>query len=164
MIAKNPYRLKLNIRLLMLIFSMLLAGNLTAQKAPAVYKIDLLNCPKVTIANPGSLLSTYTFSEEEEEKFRSEMNAVRALKTGKFNAVVDQIVLAHTEEYYPESAQSLNERTANPAIIKGYYAYRVAEIGDKSILVIPAKYNKNQPKGWAPANDFYMIIETSGIN
>jgi hypothetical protein len=126
-------------------------------QAQKKYKTHGHKCPRVAITDPGELYSTYEFTTEDEETLK--------LNEG-LGEDLTQLVLdgsRESSEAWPEGMRTLDSRIDNPEILKQYKAFEVAELGEMLVVVIPAKFNANMPKGFAPSEDFYLLISNKGI-
>lgn len=124
-----------------------------AQKAPGKYVVDGHKCKKATIVDPGELYSTYQFDETELEMLSAAVG----------NTLAGRVNENHTEDRFPVAMQDLDARTDNPERMKAFRVYKLARLDDKWVLVVPAKYNKHQPSGWAPQQDFFLVMRAEGV-
>jgi len=140
----------MSIVLLTLLLLTTSAANAQAKK----YKIEGKKCSRVEIIEPGDLFSTYDLNDGE----------IEMMKIQGVNApLLEKIINTHTEDSWPASLGSLDQRIANPDKIKDYAVYKLATIEDKVILVAPAKFNQNKESGWALTKDIFIVMYKSGI-
>lgn len=137
------------------ILMLFICSGLIAQAQPKQVKLKGHKCPSIAISDPGEFYSTYNFSD----------NDLHALDSaGLKNTVIDNIIAHHTETSWPGKLASLDERIANPDILKSYVVYKVAEINNMVVVLVPAKYNSDKPEGWALTEDVYFILSKAGVN
>lgn len=131
---------------------LLTQNDLHAQSAK--YKIGKVKCVKVEITDPGEFYSTYEF-------LQTDLDQLRSLKFTE--AEIENIKHAYNESAWPSELGNFEVRIQNAEKIKTYTVYKIAEIGDKYLLVAPAKYNSGMGTGWAPQNDIYFVIGKAGV-
>lgn len=141
-----------NIHIALLTLFILTSGAVDAQAKK--YKIEGIKCTRVEIIVPGDLFSTYDLNDGE----------IEMLKIQKVNTVLmEKIVNNHKEDAWPSSFGNLDQRIANPEIVKSYVVYKLADLEDKVVLIVPAKYNKDKDGGWSLSKDIFLIMNKSGI-
>lgn len=136
----------------LLIILLLINANVHAQSSK--YKIGKVKCVKAAISDPGEFYSTYEFEP-------TDLNQLKSVKMT--DADIETIKHANTESTWPAQLGSFEIRMQNAEKIKSYVVYKVAEIGDKYLLVAPAKYNSAMGDGWAPQNDIYFVVGKAGV-
>ncbi len=113
---------------------------------------------KVEILDPGKLYSTYNLDPEELDELYAQ---------GFSEQQVEHIGKMSHEDYWPAKMAELDSRLDNRTTIKEYTVYRIGYLKeqspDKSILWVRAKKNKKMPAGFAPKEDFFIIIGDLGI-
>lgn len=136
----------------LLIILLLINADLDAQSAK--YKIGKVKCTKVEITDPGEFYSTYEFEQADLDQLKS---------AGITDGDIEKIKNANTESAWPAQLGNFDTRIQNADKLKSYVVYKVAAIGDKYLLVVPAKYNSKMGDGWAPQNDIYFVVGKAGV-
>jgi hypothetical protein len=131
--------------LLMLLF--LLPITLSAQ----VLKVN------ATIVDPGSLFSTYDFTED----IGMLKPAAKLQGAGK---ILTDITIYSQESSWPEGLNNLDSRLANREEFFKYTVYKIVSTADYCILVVPAAENRNLDAKFKPTRDIYFIMETVGVD
>jgi hypothetical protein len=131
--------------LLMLLF--LLPITLSAQ----VLKVN------ATIVDPGSLFSTYDFTED----IGMLKPAAKLQGAGK---ILTDITIYSQESSWPEGLNNLDSRLANREEFFKYTVYKIVSTADYCILVVPAAENRNLDAKFKPNRDIYFIMETVGVD
>jgi hypothetical protein len=132
-------------KLLMLLF--LLPITLSAQ----VVKVN------ATIVDPGSLFSTYDFTED----IGMLKPAAKLQGAGK---ILTDITTYSQEGNWPEALNSLDSRLENRDEFFKYTVYKIVSTADYCILLVPAAENKNLDAKFKPTRDIYFIMETIGVD
>lgn len=132
-------------KLLMLLF--LLPITLSAQ----VVKV------KATIVDPGSLFSTYDFTED----IGMLKPAAKLQGAGK---ILTDITTYSQENKWPEGLNSLDSRLENRDEFFKYTVYKIVATADYCILVAPATENKNLDAKFKPTRDIYFVMESIGVD
>ncbi len=131
--------------LLMLLF--LLPITLSAQ----VVKVN------ATIVDPGSLFSTYDFTED----IGMLKPAAKLQGAGK---ILTDITTYSQEAKWPEGLNNLDSRLENREEFFKYTVYKIVATADYCILVVPAAENKNLDTKFKPTRDIYFVMETVGVD
>ena len=131
--------------LLMLLF--LLPITLSAQ----VLKVN------ATIVDPGSLFSTYDFTED----IGMLKPAAKLQGAGK---ILTDITIYSQESSWPEGLNNLDSRLANREEFFKYTVYKIVATADYCILVVPAAENRNLDAKFKPTRDIYFVMETVGVD
>lgn len=131
---------------------LLMQTDVHAQSAK--YKTGKLKCVKVEITDPGEFYSTYEF-------IQTDLDQLHTVKLT--DAEIENIKHAYNESAWPSELGNFQVRMQNAEKIKTYVVYKIAEIGDKYLLVAPAKYNSGMGEGWAPQKDIYFVIGKAGV-
>lgn len=131
--------------LLMLLF--LLPITLSAQ----VLKVN------ATIVDPGSLFSTYDFTED----IGMLKPAAKLQGAGK---ILTDITNYSQEGKWPEGLNNLDSRLENREEFFKYTVYKIVATADYCILVVPAAENKNLDTKFKPTRDIYFVMETVGVD
>ena len=131
--------------LLMLLF--LLPITVSAQ----VVKVN------ATIVDPGSLFSTYDFTED----IGMLKPAAKLQGAGK---ILTDITIYSQESSWPEGLNNLDSRLANREEFFKYTVYKIVATADYCILVVPAAENRNLDAKFKPTRDIYFIMETVGVD
>ncbi len=132
-------------KLLMLLF--LLPITLSAQ----VVKVN------ATIVDPGSLFSTYDFTED----IGMLKPAAKLQGAGK---ILTDITTYSQEDKWPEGLNNLDSRLENREEFFKYTVYKIVSTADYCVLVVPAAENKNLDAKFKPTRDIYFIMETIGVD
>jgi ABC-type uncharacterized transport system YnjBCD substrate-binding protein len=128
---------------------LLLSGLLITAQAQ---KIKFKGLEKVSITDPGQLYSTYKYEDSDLATLRSVLEN---------EAQVSYVAEYSSEVTWPDGLSTLQGRTQLQETIKSFNAYELADLGDKHVLMIPAK--KNKKSGVKLTQDIFMIMGTSGI-
>jgi len=131
--------------LLMLLF--LLPITLSAQ----VVKVN------ATIVDPGSLFSTYDFTED----IGMLKPAAKLQGAGK---ILTDITIYSQESSWPAGLNSLDSRLENSEEILKYTVYKIVATADYCVLVVPAAENRNLDVKFKPTRDIYFVMETVGVD
>lgn len=131
--------------LLLLLF--LLPITLSAQ----VVKVN------ATIVDPGSLFSTYDFTED----IGMLKPAAKLQGAGK---ILTDITTYSQEAKWPEGLNNLDSRLENREEFFKYTVYKIVATADYCILVVPAAENKNLDTKFKPTRDIYFVMETVGVD
>ncbi len=134
----------MKLKLLLLLF--LLPITLSAQ----VVKV------KATILDPGSLYSTYDFTDD------VGMLKVAAKLQGA-NSLVSDITTYSQEGKWPEGLNNLDSRLENRDEFFKYKVYKIVSTGDYCILLVPASENKGMSAKFRPTRDIYFVMEGIGV-
>jgi len=118
------------------------------------YKVEGKKCMRTEITDPGEFYSTYDFEQSDLDMLKT---------AGVKDATIELVKKYHTEDAWPAQLGNFDVRIDNPDKIKTYVVYILADMGDKYLLVAPAKYNKAIGEGWAPAQDIYFVIGKVGV-
>jgi hypothetical protein len=133
---------------------LLIVASTALQAQSKKYKTEGKKCPRVEIIDAGELYSTYELNDGE----------IEMLKIAGVNEfLLQEIKSLHTEANWPEKLGDLDARIAEPDMIKGYVVYKIADIDDKVVLVVPYKYNKDKASGWAVTKDIYFVMSAKGV-
>lgn len=130
---------------LMLLF--ILPFSLSAQ----IVKIN------ATIVDPGSLFSTYDFTED----IGTLKAATKLQGAGK---ILTDITIYSQEGTWPEGLNSLDSRLENREEFFNYKVYKIVSTADYCILIVPAAENKNLDAKFRPTRDIYFVMETVGVD
>ena len=116
-----------------------------------------VNRVSASIVNPGSLISTYDFTEDN-SGLRS---LIQSEGAGK---LMNDILRYSQEDQWPEGLKSLDSRLDNREQFFDFTVYKLAANGDYTILVMPASENQTIDELFKPVRDIYFIFESSGVN
>ncbi len=106
------------------------------------------------ITDMGEMYSTYNMSAAEKEELSKQL---------KNKALTDEIVRYSKENMWPDAVNTLDERLNKRDMMMKYKFYKVAVIGDKTIVTIPASKNKHMPAAFIPTGPMYMIFAKSVV-
>ena len=121
---------------------------------PAGYMFDGKKIPGVTISDIGDLYSTYNLSSQEKQQLGNQL---------KNQSLIDEIVTFSKESQWPDGVNTLEKRLKVRATLAKYNFFKVASIGTKTIVSIPAEKNRHMPQGFIPAKPMYMIFASSVV-
>jgi hypothetical protein len=110
-----------------------------------------------TIVDPGSLFSTYDFTED----IGMLKPAAKLQGAGK---ILTDITIYSQESSWPEGLNNLDSRLANREEFFKYTVYKIVATADYCILVVPAAENRNLDAKFKPNRDIYLIMETVGVD
>jgi hypothetical protein len=110
-----------------------------------------------TIVDPGSLFSTYDFTED----IGMLKPAANLQGAGK---ILTDITTYSQEGKWPEGLNSLDSRLENREEFFKYTVYKIVATADYCILVVPAAENKNLDTKFKPTRDIYFVMETVGVD
>ena len=112
---------------------------------------------KATILDPGSLYSTYDFTED----IGMLKAAAKLQGAGK---ILSDITTYSQESNCPEGLNNLDSRLNNREEFFKYTVYKIVATADFCILVVPAAENKNLSSNFRPKRDIYFIMEGIGVD
>jgi hypothetical protein len=110
-----------------------------------------------TIVDPGSLFSTYDFTED----IGMLKPAAKLQGAGK---ILTDITNYSQEGKWPEGLNNLDSRLENREEFFKYTVYKIVATADYCILVVPAAENKNLDTKFKPTRDIYFVMETVGVD
>lgn len=122
--------------------------------SPAGYVFDGKKIPGVTISDIGDLYSTYNLSNQEKQQLGNQL---------KSQSLLNEIVTYSKESQWPDAVNSLEKRLKVRATMAKYNFYKVASIGNKTIVSVPAERNRHMPQGFVPSAPMYMIFASSVV-
>lgn len=141
--------MKSNIKYLLLVA--LLIGFSSCNKG---FFFDGKKIKAVLITDLGEMYSTYNFSNSEKEELGRQLNN---------KALVDEITRYSKENTWPDAVNTLDERLNSRATMSKYHFYKVAVLGNKTIVSIPKDKNGHMPAGFRPNGPMYMIFASSVV-
>lgn len=110
-----------------------------------------------TIVDPGSLFSTYDFTED----IGMLKPAAKLQGAGK---ILTDITIYSQESSWPEGLNNLDSRLANREEFFKYTVYKIVATADYCVLVVPAAENRNLDAKFKPTRDIYFVMETVGVD
>lgn len=122
--------------------------------SPKGFMFDGKKMPEVTISDLGELYSTYKFTSQDEQQIKSQL---------KDQSLLPEIKTFANEEKWPDGVNTLDKRLKNRSAIQKYHFYKVATIGTKTIIAVPAEKNKHMPASFIPAGPMYMIFASKVV-
>ncbi|MEQ1798113.1 MAG: hypothetical protein ABL872_09180 [Lacibacter sp.] len=108
----------------------------------------------VLITDLGEMYSTYNFSSSEKEELGRQLNN---------KALIDEITRYSKESTWPDAVNTLDERLNSRTTMMKYHFYKVATLGNKTIVSIPKDKNGHMPAGFRPNGPMYMIFASSVV-
>lgn len=108
----------------------------------------------VLITDLGEMYSTYNFSSSEKEELGRQLNN---------KALIDEITRYSKESTWPDAVNTLDERLNSRSTMMKYHFYKVAVLGNKTIVSIPKDMNGHMPAGFRPNGPMYMIFASSVV-
>ncbi|MBK8088997.1 MAG: hypothetical protein IPK31_14245 [Chitinophagaceae bacterium] len=108
----------------------------------------------VLITDLGEMYSTYNFSSSEKEELGRQLNN---------KALIDEITRYSKENTWPDAINTLDERLNSRSTMMKYHFYKVATLGNKTIVSIPKDKNGHMPAGFRPNGPMYMIFASSVV-
>jgi len=108
----------------------------------------------VLITDLGEMYSTYNFSSSEKEELGRQLNN---------KALIDEITRYSKESTWPDAVNTLDERLNSRSTMMKYHFYKVAVLGNKTIVSIPKDKNGHMPAGFRPNGPMYMIFASSVV-
>jgi hypothetical protein len=121
---------------------------------PKAFRLDGKKLQQVTVKDMGDLFSTYKFSDADKEQLTAQL-----LNTD----LINQIITYSKEENWPDAVNSLEKRLKARATMVQYHFYKVAVMGNKTILTVPAQKNRHMPYGFVPAGMMYIVVKSSSV-
>lgn len=109
---------------------------------------------EVQVTDMGDLYSDYVFSKTDKEELALQI---------KSPSLIEQVITYSREKNWPEAVNTLEERLKVRATLLKYRFYKVATIGNKTILAVPAEKNRKMPQGFVPAGAMFMIFKSSTV-
>lgn len=122
--------------------------------SPKSFRFDGKKLQQVAVTDMGDLYSTYKFTEADKQELGAQFQN---------KDVVSQIITYSKEENWPDAINSLEKRLKARATLLRYRFYKVAVIGNKTILTLPPQKNRHMPYGFVPAGIMYMVIKSSSV-
>lgn len=135
-------------------FVVFLAISVFSACSPKGFMYDGKKADQVTIRDMGEMYSTYNISSSEKEELSRQL---------KNQSLVDEIVRYSKESTWPSAVNTLDERLSNRSTMMKYHFFKVAKIGNKTIVTIPQSENKHMPAGYVPNGPMYMIFASSVV-
>jgi hypothetical protein len=122
--------------------------------SPKGFVFDGKKLQQVTVSDIGEMYSTYNLSSKEKTELGNQLTDQN---------LVDEVVMFCNEKKWPEAVNSLEKRLKVRQTIKNYTFYKVATIGNKTIVSIPKEKNKKMPQGFVPDGPMYMIFASEVV-
>lgn len=116
--------------------------------------IDGKKAKQVVITDLGEMYSTYNMSSSEKEELGRQLNN---------KSLVDEISRYSKENTWPDAMNTLDERLNNRPTMMKYHFYKVATLGNKTIVSIPKEKNMHMPARFIPNGPMYMIFASSVV-
>lgn len=116
--------------------------------------IDGKKAQQVAITDLGEMYSTYNMSISEKEELGRQLNN---------KSLVDEISRYSKENTWPDAMNTLDERLNNRPTMMKYHFYKVATLGNKTIVSIPKEKNTHMPASFIPNGPMYMIFASSVV-
>lgn len=123
---------------------------------PLTYHAQVKKVP-ATIVNPGSLYSTYDFTEDVG-------HLKPAIKLFGGASILTDITTYSQQGSWPSAMKELDSRLSHKEDIKKYKVYKIAATTDYCVLVVPAAENKHMDASMRPTRDIYFIMELQGAS
>lgn len=125
-------------------------------KAPPSKGPSWSNLPEARITNPEDVFATYDLASDPE--------ALKALeKQGLSKPEVEAVIFRSHERNWPEGIDSFDKRYPKLMSFKKFKARRLAQWGDKELVVVPAETNKKAPGNMRPVLDIYMVFNATAV-
>ncbi len=105
------------------------------------------------IVDPGQLLSTYNFTNEEKEVISARLGSPK----------YEQINNACHESQWPSGLATLDRRTGNRETMKKFKINVLLSLNDISILEMDPESNRHMPLEMQSGSPFFFVIENPGI-
>ncbi|MBX9785594.1 MAG: hypothetical protein K2X48_20110 [Chitinophagaceae bacterium] len=118
------------------------------------YVFDGTKLKEVQVTDMGDLYSDYIFSKTDKEELAQQI---------KSPSLIDQVITYSKEKNWPEAVNTLEDRLKVRATLMKYRFYKVATVGNKTILAVPAEKNRKMPPGFVPAGAMFMIFKSSAV-
>lgn len=109
---------------------------------------------QAVVTDIGEMYSTYNMSSSEKEELGRQL---------KNKSLVDEISRYSKESTWPDAVNTLDERLNKRTTMMKYHFYKVATIGNKTIVSIPKDKNSHMPAGFIPNGPMYMIFSSAVI-
>lgn len=120
-------------------------------------KILLFNgkkLPEVTIADIGDLYASYTLTAQEEQQLAAQIRDA---------ALMQEIKVFSQETNWPEAINTLNKRLAVRRMLTSYTYYKLAVVGTRTLVVVPADKNRDLPAAFIPQTNMYMFFNSRSV-
>ncbi len=104
---------------------------------------------EVKVADMGDLYSTYIFSKDDQTQLSSAFNN---------KSLVSDISAYSKEKNWPDAINTLEKRLQVRPTMLQYHFYKVATLGNKTIVALPPDKNRHMPAGFVPATTIYMVF------
>ncbi len=121
---------------------------------PAIKPSLSYDCKETNIVDPGEIYSTYSYGGTDRATLKAQ---------GFSEAQIDHIVTMSHERSWPTKMVELDSRLDNPSVIKKYNVCQIATLDNKVVLWVRKSKNGSMPSGFAPTEDFYILLGKSGI-
>ena len=102
----------------------------------------------------GDLFSTYKFTDADKKELINQLLNKN---------LVEQIITYSKEENWPDAINSLEDRLRSRTTMLKYHFYKVAVIGNKTVLSVPPEKNRHMPYGFVPAGAMFMVFKSSSL-
>jgi hypothetical protein len=140
--------MKFMLRLLIPVWFLVLAC------APKGFVFDGKKLPEVTVSDLGELYSTYKFTAQDQQQIKNQL---------KDQSLLPEIITFSHEEKWPAGLNTLEKRLAARSTIQKYHFYKVATIGAKTVLLVPADKNRHMPSNFIPSGPMYMVFSSKVV-
>jgi hypothetical protein len=125
-----------------------------ASCSPSGYMFDGKKLQQVTVSDISELYSTYKLTKPEQQQLANQV---------KSEALLNEITTYSNEAQWPDAVNSLQKRLqVRPSLMK-YHFYKVATVGTKTIVSVPAEKNRHMPQGFVPSSPMYMIFASNVV-
>jgi len=118
------------------------------------FMIDGKKAHQVIITDIGEMYSTYNMSSSEKEELGRQLNN---------KSLVDEISRYSKEGMWPDAVNTLDERLNNRSAMMKYHFYKIATLGNKTIVSIPKEKNGHMAAGFIPNGPMYMVVASSVV-
>lgn len=107
---------------------------------------------RIRIVDASEIYGNYIFSSSD---------SMQLLEQIRKPSLVHKIIGEAREAYWPSGMQNLDHRIRNRTELYSYKVYRVANIGTRSILMVPPDKNKHMSAAFQKKDPFYFVINIS---
>ncbi len=127
---------------------------LVSSCSPKGFVFDGKKLQQIQVADVGDLYSTYNFSKEDQTQLSSSFSNT---------SLVSDIEAYSKEKNWPAAINTLEKRLQVRPTMLQYHFYKVATLGNKTIVALPADKNRHMPAGFVPATTIYMVFASKTI-
>ena len=100
------------------------------------------------------MYATYTLTAQEEQQLAAQLRNA---------ALVQEIKTLSQEGAWPDAINTLQKRIEVRSTLTSYKYYKLATVGTRTLVVVPAENNRHMPAAFVPKNDVYMFFNARSV-